>query len=125
VTINWNAPLAYLSGALHILYSGNGGTSIREGVRPGSGKSATRRARLTWGSEGPQLVLPKGVKASIEFFDGQGRTWSAARLRDSARVGEKLPGLLFYRLRLDTGAGRKEVLRSGSWATLTPLSIPL
>lgn len=125
VTINWNAPLAYLSGALHILYSGNGGTSIREGVRPGSGKSTTRRARLTWGSEGPQLVLPKGVKASIEFFDGQGRTWSAARLRDSARVGEKLPGLLFYRLRLNAGAGRKDVLHSGSWATLTHLSIPL
>jgi hypothetical protein len=61
----------------------------------------------------------------VEFFDGQGRVWSAARLRDSARVGERRPGLLFYRLRLDAGAGRKEVLRTGSWATLSPLVIAL
>jgi hypothetical protein len=69
--------------------------------------------------------LPKGVKASVDFFDGQGRSWSAARLRDSARVGEKRPGLLFYRLRVDAGAGRKEVLHTGSWATVSHLAIAL
>jgi endoglucanase len=125
VTINWNAPLAYLSGALHVLYSGTGGTSIQGGVRPGSAKAGPGRARLTWGADGPLLVLPKGVKASVDFFDGQGRIWSAARLRDSARVGEKRPGLLFYRLRVDAGAGRKEVLHTGSWATVSHLAIAL
>lgn len=125
VTINWNAPMAYLGGALHILYSGTGGTAIRGVAPPGSAKSATRHARLTWGAGGPQLALPSGVKASVEFFDGQGRKWSTARLRDSARVGERRPGLLFYRLRLDVGAGRKQTLRMGSWATVSPLAIAL
>lgn len=122
VAINWNAPLAYLSGALHALYSGAGGS---QAIGPGTGRREGRRAALlTWEEDAPKLIMPEGLRGRLELFDGLGRGWSPARIRDSAKVGEKRPGLLFFRLQVE-GKNSPVAAYAGSWATLSVLRIPL
>ncbi|HLP42238.1 MAG TPA: glycoside hydrolase family 9 protein, partial [Fibrobacteria bacterium] len=120
VAINWNAPLAYLSGALHALYSSAAGP-VAIGSAPAAG--ARPAARLAWEGGAPALVLPAALRGSLELFDGTGRAWSPRS--DAVRAGRKQPGLLFYRLRVEGETGAPVVVRTGFWATAAALRISL
>jgi endoglucanase len=122
VAINWNAPLAYLGGALHALYTG---ANVPQSIGP-SGRAAVRHAALlSWEGNGPRLVMPKGLRGRLEFFDGMGRAWNPGKSgRDSAGTGRKPPALLFFRLHVEGGKGFAGI-RTGSWPTAANLRIPL
>jgi endoglucanase len=126
VAINWNAPLAYIAGAMEAIYSA--GMPGPQGIRQSGPERKAHRfdsqALLTWEGENPSLVLPVGRRGRVEFFDAHGRRWLAGRSRDSTLARASRPGLLFYLLRLEN-IGGKEIMRTGAWSTMAPLHIPL
>lgn len=105
VAINWNAPLAYLAGALEAVL-GEGSPGI--GVRPGRGAGHVE-AVLGWEGGRLRAVWPQGWDGKVEVFDLRGGKLSLTGL-DSAG------SLWVYRLTAKA-AGGKRVVRSG---TLSP-----
>jgi endoglucanase len=79
VAINWNAPLAYLAGAMEALYSG--ALAGPQAIRPGpQGKPGRYRERvlLPWEGGMPKVFLPEEIRGRVEFFDMRGRLWTPA-----------------------------------------------
>jgi endoglucanase len=122
VAINWNAPLAYLSGALHALFTG---ASVPQSIGPSGRGHGRIAALLTWEGNGPRLVMPKGLRGRLELFDGRGRAWMPGTSgRDSAGTGGNPPPLLFFRLHVEGGKG-PGYIRTGSWPASASLRIPI
>ena len=123
VAINWNAPLAYLAGSMEAIYSGN--LSGPQAIRPdGKRTSYHESASLIWEGDAPKLQLPQGRAGWIEFFNPQGKRWTSSRLGDPTQMGLSRPGLLIFRLRLQTRGGLI-LIRTGFWSTMSPLRIAL
>ena len=108
IAINWNAPYAYLSGALEAIL-GSGVTAI--GVRPHSAP-ARAEAFLHWENGRLALDMPAGWTGKVDLFDLRGA-------KADPKAADTVGGLRLFRLTARDRAGRL-VVRSG---TLSPLTI--
>lgn len=113
IAINWNAPLAYLAGALEAIYSG-AGTAI--GIRSTRGKPGAT-ALIRWTDGRFVLDLPAGWSGSIDVFDVRGNRMDAP-LKDSAGA------MYVYRMKAKDAHGRR-VSRSGSVSNLATARVDL
>lgn len=111
IAINWNAPLAYVSGALQAIYGMGLPSSIGIGKRKQSPRAGG--AYIAWDGKRPRVVLPAGWKGQLEIFDMKGSRVQIAAM-DTAG------SLWIYRLKAEDGKGRK-VTRTG---TFSPFSTP-
>jgi endoglucanase len=117
IAINWNAPLAYLAGALEAL-QGADGTAI--GIKPGP-VSRGAEALIRWADGRLLLDLPAGWTGSIDVFDMRGDRMN----RKAGGPSKDSGGALYaYRLRAKDGRGR-EVSRTGSVSTLAAARVGL
>jgi endoglucanase len=113
IAINWNAPYAYLAGALEAIL-GSGVTAI--GIRPPAG-GAGPSARLRWENGGLALDLPEGWTGRVELFDLRGA-------KADPKASDTAGGLKVYRLRAFDRSGRA-VSRSGTIAPFATARIAL
>ncbi|MEO6096703.1 MAG: glycoside hydrolase family 9 protein [Fibrobacteria bacterium] len=142
VAINWNAPLAYLAGALEAIY-GAGVPAI--GVRPRSMPGAFS-ANLIRSGKALHAILPEGWTGGIEVFDVRGaRVMSLAANSAGSRhiggsmdrpvftspagagygaTGDSSGGIWIWRLRAKDGRGR-EVVRTGSLGPTATMRVEL
>ncbi|MDB5105184.1 MAG: glycoside hydrolase family 9 [Fibrobacteres bacterium] len=109
VAINWNAPLAYLAGALEAI-QGTGASAIALRPRSTAGKA---EAILYRDGGALRAELPPGWNGTVEAFDTRG-----IRLdRGNGSHGDTA-GLLLYRLRAEDGRGGR-VIRTGTFSSVT------
>ncbi len=113
VAINWNAPFAYLAGALEAMLGG-GAPGI--GVRPRD-KVTAAWAMIRWEGGNLKVTLPAGWSGAVEVFDLRGHRVAPAAM-DSAG------SLWAYRLTAKDGSGRK-VKRSGTLSPFSTLRVDL
>ena len=107
IAINWNAPFAYLTGAVEaMLGAGVQGTGIRAPGAAGRGEAV-----LHWENGNVKLVLPAGWTGRVDLFDIRGA-------KADPKAADTAGGLMIYRLQARDRAGRS-LVRSG---TLSPLA---
>jgi endoglucanase len=139
IAINWNAPLAYLAGALEAIY-GLGTPAI--GVRPRFAPGGFS-AQLVRSGGSLTAMLPDGWTGSVEVFDVRGaRVMSlAAKPAGSNHIGgntdratasnpaggitgDSSGGIWIWRLRAKDGRGR-EVVKTGSLGPTATMRVDL
>lgn len=113
VAINWNAPLAYLAGALEAML-GAGGDGI--GVRPRMAAGGTE-AVIGWDGNRLRVDLPAGWRGSAELFDIRG-----ARVERTAM--DTAGSLWVFRLKAEDGKGRV-IARTGTLSSFSTVRVEL
>jgi endoglucanase len=113
IAINWNAPYAYLSGALEAIL-GAGVTAIGIHPRPAP---AGAQALLHWVNGRLNLELPPGWTGRVDLFDLRGA-------KADPKAADTAGGLRVYRLVARDRAGRL-VSRSGSISTFATARVSL
>ncbi|MDQ3001145.1 MAG: glycoside hydrolase family 9 protein [Fibrobacterota bacterium] len=113
IAINWNAPLAYLAGALEAML-GTGAPALSTIPRVATGKA---EAWIGWEGRTLRVILPHGWKGKLEVFDMRG-----GRINQAAM--DTAGGLWVYRLQARSIEGMT-LSRTGTLSPYSALRISL